>query len=58
MKLSVEYRVNIMVPRRLKGCYYAYYYYIPLTSRMRKEKCFIGTDKVSSLTPTTLTTFP
>ena len=45
MKLSVEYRVNVMVPRRMKGCYYAYYYCIPLTFRIQKGKCFIGRDK-------------
>jgi hypothetical protein len=45
MKLAVEYRVNIMVPRSKKGCYYTYYYYIPLAFRTQKWKCFIGTNK-------------
>jgi hypothetical protein len=45
MKLAVEYRVNIMVPRRNKGCYYTYYYCIPPTFGNQKWKCFTGTDK-------------
>jgi len=45
MTLSVEYRVNNTVTRCKKGCYYTYYYCIPLTFRMQKVKCFIGTDK-------------
>jgi hypothetical protein len=45
MKLAVEYRVNIMVPRRKKGCHYTFYYCIPLTFRTQKWKCFTETDK-------------
>jgi len=45
MKLAVEYHVNIMVPHSKKGCYFTYYYCIPLAFWTQKWKCFIGTDK-------------